>query len=186
MDGVDQRGSLNSRRQHRPRVVRSQRAGFQRHLAQEAQGGLEFGINCRGLEIVEDLFRERFIEGDRRDRGVGIRSKHALVEPRHEGSKQLAFADGPLGRTPHDCLGVDGVRLAEEGLPVCEGAHDVRRSKARHDSDHRVEQAVRQALAAFHDFQSHARPTASSAAFKRCPAAPTAAATITSKSWSSL
>lgn len=185
VDGVYERRSLNSRRQHRSGIVRRQRAGFQRHLAQEAQGGLQLGINGCRLEIVEDPFRECFVEGDRRDRGVGIGSKHALVEPRDEGGKQLAFADGPWGRAPHDRLGMDRVRLTEEGLPIRESSHDVGRSKARHDSNHRVAHAVRQMLAAFHSFESHARPTASSAAVARSSAAPIAAATISSKSWSS-
>ena len=80
MDGVCQRLSVDSRLQHGPGIIGRQCLRLKRHLAQETQRRHQPGVNGRRLEVVEHLLRQGFVKGNRRDRGVGIGSKQALVE----------------------------------------------------------------------------------------------------------
>ena len=68
------------------------------------QGGPQSFGDGRALVVVQHLARELGIEGDRRDRGVSVRSEVAGVQARHEGGKELALADGPGGVTAHGGL----------------------------------------------------------------------------------
>jgi hypothetical protein len=65
----------------------------ERHLFQQAQRCAKPLADRRAGVFVQYLLDERLtIEGGRRDRGVGIRSKVALIHPRHECREQLALA----------------------------------------------------------------------------------------------
>jgi len=186
VDGLSQSLPADSGVQGGPGVVWTQRLRLQCHLAQEAQRLLQPGVNRRRLEVIEDPLRQFFVKGKCRDRGVSIGSKETLVEPRYEGGKQLAFADRPRRRPAHDRLGVCAVRRAEEGFAITQGPDDIRRTKARRHANYGVEQTVAEMLAPFDSFQSQALSNAASAASSRCSEAPTAAATISSNSCSSL
>jgi hypothetical protein len=63
------------------------------HLSQEPQRCAKLYADRRYRVLVQDLLDyEIAIEGGRRDRGVGIRSKMALIHARHECGEQLALA----------------------------------------------------------------------------------------------
>jgi hypothetical protein len=64
------------------------------HLFKETQHGAQSFGDRRGGIVVEDLLREVIVvEGRRRDRGVGVRSKGAFVQARDESRKQFTLAD---------------------------------------------------------------------------------------------
>ena len=73
---------MNARRQDGSGVFWYQRRRLKRHLPQEQERRGQLWIERRRLEIVKHTLSQCFIERDRRDRGVGIRSKLALIEPR--------------------------------------------------------------------------------------------------------
>ena len=62
-----------------------------------------------------------------RDRAVRFRSKEALVQARRERAKELAFADGPFGRTAEEIMPEIAERFAEVLRPVSERLYDVER-----------------------------------------------------------
>jgi len=54
----------------------------ERHLGEETERGAQPLVDSRRGVVVEDLFRQAVIlKRGRRDRGVGIRSKVALIQP---------------------------------------------------------------------------------------------------------
>ena len=64
------------------------------HLLEQAQRCAKLLADRRCRVIVQNLFDEEIaIEGGRRDRGVGIRSKVAPIHTRHECGEQLALPD---------------------------------------------------------------------------------------------
>jgi hypothetical protein len=91
----------------------------ERHLPEQAKRRPKRLANRRCRVVVQDLLNEvTIVEGGRRDRGVGVRSKVTLVEARHECGEELALADRPLGRAPHDRLCVRGMRPPEQMLSI--------------------------------------------------------------------
>ena len=64
------------------------------HFLEQGQRGAKLLADRRARVLVQDLLDEEIaIEGRRRDRGVGVRSKVAPVHPRHERGEQLALPE---------------------------------------------------------------------------------------------
>ncbi len=67
---------------------------IQRHLSQEPERRPQFGVDRgRGIIVQYLLNQVGVLKGVRRNCGVGVGSKLALVETRNECGKQLALAD---------------------------------------------------------------------------------------------
>ena len=67
------------------------------HLLEQRQCRAKLLADRRACVLIQNLLDEEIaVEGRRRDRGVGIRSKVAPVHPRHECGEQLALPDGPF------------------------------------------------------------------------------------------
>jgi hypothetical protein len=69
-----------------------------------------------------------------RDRAVSPRSKETLVQTRSEGAKELAFADGPFGRTTEDVMPKIAEGFAEVLRPIGECFYDVERLRKCEDA----------------------------------------------------
>jgi hypothetical protein len=116
---------------------------IQRHLFQEAERGAELVVNRRGGVIVQDLPDEVIVvEGRCRDRGMSVRSKVTLIQPRYKGGEELAVSDRPFGWAAHDRLRMRRVRLAEKLASIPQRTHDIRRAKAGNRANELVEQLV--------------------------------------------
>jgi hypothetical protein len=64
------------------------------HLLEQPQRCAKLFADRSCRVLVQNLLDEKIVvEGGRRDRGVGIRSKVALIHARHERSEQLALAN---------------------------------------------------------------------------------------------
>jgi len=64
------------------------------HLLDQRQCCAELVADRRRRVIVQNLLDQGIaLERGRRDRGVGIRSKVALIQPGHERGEQLALAN---------------------------------------------------------------------------------------------
>jgi len=167
--------------QNRPNVLSAKMLVIERHRLQKAQDAAQLLVDRRRCVILENLLDQTVIfERGRRDRGVGIRSKVTLVQPRHESREQLALSNRPFGRSAHNGLGVCGMWRAEEVASIAERSHYVGQPKTRNESDEWEEQRRRQPVAALDISQSHACSSARRPASSRASAAPNAAATIIS------
>ena len=62
-----------------------------------------------------------------RDRAVSIGSKQALVQTRGEGAKELAFTDGPFGRTTEEVMSEITERFAKVFRPIGKCFYDIER-----------------------------------------------------------
>jgi hypothetical protein len=66
----------------------------ERHLLEQAERCAKLLVDWRRGVVVQNLLcQDIAFEGGRRDRGVGVRSKQALIQPRHECGEQLTFPD---------------------------------------------------------------------------------------------
>ena len=92
---VAQRLIVHAGRANGGRVVAGQRVGFQRHFLQEAERRPQLWTNRRRLEVIQHLARDGGVEGNRRDRGVCVGSKVAMIDSRDERREQLPLADRP-------------------------------------------------------------------------------------------
>jgi hypothetical protein len=64
------------------------------HLLEQPQRCAKLFADRGCRVLVQNLLDEKIVvEGGRRDRGVGIRSKGALIHVRHERGEQLALAN---------------------------------------------------------------------------------------------
>ena len=64
------------------------------HLLEQSQRCAKLFADRRGRVLVQNLLDEEIaVESGRRDRGVGIRSKVALIHARHECGEQLTLAN---------------------------------------------------------------------------------------------
>ena len=64
------------------------------HLLEQSERGAKRFANRRRVVVAQNLLDEDIaVEGGRRDRGMGIRSKVALIYARHECGEQLALPD---------------------------------------------------------------------------------------------
>jgi hypothetical protein len=112
------------------------------HLLEQPQRGAKPFADRRCRVFVQNLLdQETVVEGGRRDRGVGIRSKVALIQARHESGEQLALANRPFGRTPHDGLRVCGMRPSKEMRPVPQCSYHIRCTEARDRAHESIKQA---------------------------------------------
>jgi hypothetical protein len=84
--------------------------------------------------IGEYFAGELIIEEGPRDRAVRIRSKKTLVKTRGESAKELAFADGPFGRSTKEFMPKVAEGLAKVLRPVGECLNDVERFSEREDT----------------------------------------------------
>jgi hypothetical protein len=92
---------------------------IERHLLQQAERCSKALVDGRRRVVVQNLSRQGVVlEGGCRDRGMGIRSKLALIQARHEGGEQLTLANRPFGGAPHDGMGVFGMRPSKKARPV--------------------------------------------------------------------
>src|SRR5262249_45766910 len=114
--------------------------------------------------------------------GVGVGSEVTPVPMRDEGGKELALADGPLGRPAQDRVCMRRVRPAEQVPAVPQRAQDIRGTEPCDGREKSVEEPAREPPTALDVREPHASCSALCAAASRSAAAPNAAETMTSKS----
>ena len=86
----------HARTHHRAHVFGSEAAMIEGHLLEQPQRGAKPFADRRCRVLVQDLLNQEIVvESGRRDRGMRIRSKVALIHARHERGKQLALAHRP-------------------------------------------------------------------------------------------
>jgi hypothetical protein len=113
----------------------------ERHLFKQAQGCTELRIDRSRPVIVQDRVGQRTAsEGGRRDRGVSVRSKVALIQARDECGEKLAFTHRPFRGTAHHRLRVRRMRASEHASAIPQRPHDI----GRPESGHRPYQGVKQ------------------------------------------
>jgi hypothetical protein len=77
------------------------------HLLEQRQCCAKLLADRRACVLSQNLLDEGLaVEGGRRDRGVGVRSKVALIHPRHECGEQFSLSHRPFGGASHDSLRV--------------------------------------------------------------------------------
>ena len=132
----------HARTHHRAHVFGSEAAMIECHLLEQPKCGAKPFADRRCRVLVQDLLnQETVVERGRRDRGVGIRSKVALIHARHECGEELALAHRPFGGTPHDDMRVRGVRPSKEMRPVSQGSYHIRCTEAGDGAHEPVEQS---------------------------------------------
>jgi hypothetical protein len=77
--------------------------------------------------VREYFAGELMIEEGPRDRAVRIRSKKALVQARSESAKQLAFTNGPFGRTTKQVMPEITEMSAKVVWSIGKGFYDIER-----------------------------------------------------------
>jgi hypothetical protein len=66
----------------------------ERHFLEQPQRGAQLLVDGRRGVVVENLLRQRVAsERGCRDRGMGVGSKQALIQARHERGEQLTLGD---------------------------------------------------------------------------------------------
>lgn len=108
------------------------------HFVDEAQESLLGVCKRRGLHVVHHFFDEAFVGKQfRRDRGVRLRSKRAVIAARSVGGDEFAEAGGKRGGLTHDLLreagevfsggGFEGEKVPDLGVIAAEPLHGFNR-----------------------------------------------------------
>src|SRR5512145_817854 len=178
--GGAQRGDVG-----RAHVVR-----MERQFLEEAERRAQFGIEGRGAPIVHDRAYEPIIvQSQRRDRGVRLRSEDALVEFGCERGEELPFAHAPLRRAAQHGLRPFAHRPSPELGAVQDRFDDVGDPAAAEHADEPELEPFLESMSMLYAGEAHqsgsAPRSAATPRSSRWSAAPTAAATVISKSASS-